>query len=264
MENAKLPLVGGIIFPLHNDDGGLTVIGGPVDKDLPRQGEQAYYEVHLWLVPSAIQGTTTWKLYSVYDGDIASLRLVSRGVVPIGNTYPRKILDGYPMRGGTTLSMEIVLGDTADDQYPVGAQVYGYAYRVGQGSVVEQERRFIGAESPNGIALGVPLDLPAATKVQVHKFSKDRIDEIALAFVPTAADARMKLYFEDVNDNPIITGHYAEFKVPVETEQNSVRDPQSAYTIKGATFCNNIYQNLDHISLESDVVAGVHGYFTRR
>jgi hypothetical protein len=269
MQSAKLPLVGGIIYPLHNgpiDLSGLTVIGGPVDKALTPAGVQAFYETHLWLVPSAVGGSTTWVLLAAYDSDLLTTRFVSKGVIAAGDTYPVKILDGYPMRGNVSLSLAIVLSDTNDDQHPNGAQMYGYAYRVGQGDVNEPERRFIGAASPDGVSAGVPLLVPAGNKVQLHKFEKNRFDEVSLAFQPVGANpANAKLYFEDANDVPVAApGHYVQFKVPADTAPNYERDPQSAYTIKGASFGSAIYQQLDHISIESDEATSVHGYFTRR
>jgi hypothetical protein len=158
------------------------------------------------------------------------------------------------------------MSDGPADLYPNGAQAYGYAYRVGRGNVIEPERRFIGAESPDGIAAGVPLTLAADTKVPLHVFERDRFDDIALAFtVPELA--RVKLYFEDASGAPVAApGHYVEFSVPILAEPNYAHDPQSIYTIKGAVFGGNaIYQNLHQISIECNKdLSTVHGYFSRR
>lgn len=270
MRSAKLPLFGGIILPLVNGDDlatALTVLGGPVDKNLPK-GEQAIYEIHLWLIPAipAIAASTGWVLSAIYDGDLPSFRVIAAGDIPSAGgdyTYPVKILDGYPMRGNATLSIGIVLTGEAANQYPVGAQVFGYAYRVGQGDVFEPERRFIGEPSPDGITVGTPLALPATTKKVLHRFESGHIDELSLHFQPYPAEAQVDLYFEDVNDQPVIPGHKVSFLVPVGTEPNNKRDPQSIYTIFKAVFGNTIFPNLDHISIEASAIAFADGYFTR-
>jgi hypothetical protein len=268
MENQKLPLLGGIIAPLHNGAdivAGATILGGPVDKNLPR-GTQATYEVHLWIVPSTSGGATSWLLASAYDTDLTTIRPIAQGVIPTGNTYPVKVLDGYPMRGDVSFAVGIVMGDGPADLYPNGAQAYGYAYRVGRGDVIEPERRFIGEASPDGIAVGVPLTLAANAKVPLHVFERDRFDDIALAFQPSALGARVKLYFEDASGVPVIhPDHNVELVVPLFAEGNYLHDPQSIYTIKGAVFGGNaIFQNLHQISIECNQIAFVHGYFSRR
>jgi hypothetical protein len=266
MQSPKLPLVGGIIYPLRNGGTGdnyldsLSFIGGPTDKDLLK-GTQAFYEIHLWLVPSILGTRTDWYILAAHDEDLSSLRIVSQGQISAGNTYPVKLLDGYPMRGKTTLSIGILLQGEAND-YPFGAQMFGYAYRVGRGQVSEPERRFIGLASPDGVAAGVPLGVAAGDKVQLHKFENNRLDELSLHFQPLA-DAQVDLYFEDAGGNPVIPGHKVSFQVPALQEPNSVRDPQSVYTIDKAIFGNVIYPTLDHISIGCDQALYVDGYFTR-
>ncbi|MFQ5339947.1 MAG: hypothetical protein ACE5F6_00215 [Anaerolineae bacterium] len=267
MENQKLPLFGGIITPLHNGADpilGATPIGGPVDKTLPR-GTQATYEVHLWIVPSTSEGATRWGVFSAYDSDLTTVRPIAQGVIPAGNTYPVKVLDGFPMRGDVSFATSIVMNDSIVDLYPNGAQAYGYAYRVGRGDVIEPERRFIGDPSPDGISAGVPLTLAAGAKVPLHVFERDRFDDIFLGFTVQEL-ASMKLYFEDASGVPVVDlSHYVEFVVPVFAEGNYLRDPQSIYTIKGAVFGGNaIFPNLHRISIECDKIATVYGHFSRR
>lgn len=296
MTSPKLPLFGGIIFPLHNNVANPVptapipnLIAMPTDKALQPAGIQDIFEVHLWLIPGGDDVQRYW-LYAFEDNNPAVTRIIWSGsLVDLGlwpRNQPIKILDGYPIRGNITLGMLLQfntgIGDVGDE-YPTGAQAFGYAYRVGQGSQHQGERRFIGEPSSDGgLTVGMPLVISPDNRRQVHTFQPNKIDEISLAFTrsvavfvpppppPPSISGFIGILFEDANNNPVIPGHQVNIFIPAPN-QNYFRDPQSVYTIYQAVFGTTFYTALDHITVlvppdpadpEHDVY--VHGYFNRR
>jgi len=288
MPSQKLPLFGGLIWPLHN--GSIlplvapvpNVIAGPPDKSLSPAGVQAIYEIHLWLITGSDGAQQAYWLYAIEDSAPAVTRTIWSGnLAQLGvnaRNEPIKILDGYPIRGNVSLGMLALFAtglDDVGDEYPTGAQVFGYAYRVGQGTVKESERRFIGEpSSDNGLSVGLPLVISPGGKETVHTFESGRVDEVSLAFTrdtnnpPDGNDpaGTIKILFEDANNQPIIAGH--EVLINLQPQgQNYLRDPQSVYAIKQAAFGSTVYA-LDHIAVETlaqpDKDLYVHGYFHRQ
>jgi hypothetical protein len=284
MSSQKIPLLGGIITPVHTGNSATTppvapiplTIFTPPDKALDPQGTQAFYELHLWIRPS-IDPDANFKLSAYYDDDGDRVTVWESKIAKTASFIlygtSVKILDGYPVRGNVTLELEIETDNIAKlDLYPIGPQVYGYYYRVGQGDVIEPARRYIGADSPDGIAAGVPLLFTAANESRIiHKFENGRIDDLSLAFSqpdPDGADPgqQISLVFEDANDNPIIPDHnviYSATPVP-----NFTRDPQSVYSIYRAALGGGVlYPQLDHLRATMGPAflkpVSVHGYFTR-
>ncbi len=280
MSAQKIPLFGGMIIPVHNGNSTVippipaipTVIASPPDKALLPQGVQGTYEVHLWLKP----GPNTDEEYTVtayLDSDPATKIIVwssPQSAIPTGpNGAPAKILDGYPIRGNVALQLTIdIPAEAVPDLYPVGTQIFGYYYRVGQGQQVQPERRFIGEPSPDGVTTGVPLLLAPDERRIVHVFENNRLDEISLSFaqpVTDPASGLVNIRFEDTNDNLIIPGQ--EINIVHVPFPNFLRDPQSTYYINQVPFGGGYIPNLDHIAITNEIddqTALIHGYFTRR
>lgn len=297
MTSPKLPLFGGIIFPLHNNVANPVptppipnLIAMPTDKALQPAGIQDIFEVHLWLIPGGDEDAQRYWLYAFEDNNPAVVRTIWSGsLTDLGikvRNVPIKILDGYPIRGNITLGMLLQFNTGVGgmgDEYPIGAQAFGYAYRVGQGPQHQGERRFIGEPSSDGgLTVGMPLVIPQGDQQRVHTFQPNKIDEISLAFVrnvaefipppppPPSIDSLIGIRFEDANNNQIIPGHQVNINI-LAPNQNYFRDPQSVYTIYQAVFGTTFYTTLDHITVlvpgpvadpEHDVY--VHGYFNRR
>lgn len=287
MPSQKLPLFDGIITPVHNGNlnaGDLVatiplVVFSPPDKALTPVGLQGTYEVHLWIRPANINyagaSSERYTLRAYLDGDPATTRTIWSGsVLLFGDllfTPPIKILDGYPVRGNVTIELLCDVDAVGGlDAYPSGIQAWGYSYRVGQGTLIQPERRFIGEESPDGITSGMPILLESGDRTILHTFEEDRIDEISLAFNSIVADAAVAPFitFEDVNNNPIIAGHSVIFGI-YPTSFNSLKDPQSVYWIYQVPMGGGYLPTLDHIAVELPAqppasTVFVHGYFTRR
>jgi len=284
MTAPKIPLLGGIIAPLHNGAPNAVppvaaipnLIASPADKALQPVGVQDVFEYHLWLMPGLDPVQRFW-LYAVDDNNPGVQYTIWSALLSVLTTQPHgkpiKILDGYPVRGNISLYLEIECNDQGDE-YPIGAQAYGYAYRVGQGTQTQRERRFIGEPAAdNELSFGLPLVVAPGGRRIVHTFEPGRIDEISLAFgFPVPPDSSgdegfCRLIFEDANNNPVIPAH--SVPVWIELQQlNYFRDPQSVYRIYQAVFTPNTYPNLDHIAIVLDNEPArdlyVHGYFNRR
>jgi len=303
MPSQKLPLFSGIIYPVHNGVPGVAasplVVATPLDKGLLPRGTQAYYEVHLWMIPGYPTGVIAddndefYDLVAYPDDNPANYRNVWSGSLfrTFGGQVwaaPIKILDGYPLRGNVTLAFSASRNGAGQiDQYPEGVQLFGYYYRVGEGTQIRPERRFIGEPSPDAdnVSQGLPLALPANEKKILHYFEKNRIDEMSLAWAWASASYNpatvtyVELTFEDENNNPLIAGHkvsIVQFLTPpgtyVDPGRNFLRDPQSAYSVKNAVFGGGFQQAyglpvLHHLSIKNASSKGdlyAHGYFTRR
>jgi hypothetical protein len=286
MPSQKIPLFNGMIIPIHNGSSGAvpatppipTIVASPLDKALKPEGVRATYEVHLWLKPGAgvlASPSDYYFLYAYLDNDPATKILVwaaQQATFPVPlNGPPVKILDGYPVRGNVTLALETdipAMGYAGGDAYPTGAQVFGHYFRVGQGSQIQPERRFIGDASPDGITSGVPLVLAAEERKILHVFEDNRIDEITLGFAQDSVldtEGFINITFEDENNNLIIPGQ--EINMGFVASPNFLRDPQSVYSIYQVPFGGGFIPNLHHIAvtnLKDDRAAFVHGYFTRR
>ena len=287
MSAQKIPLFGGMIIPVHNGSGTHavpvvvappTVVASPPDKAFLPQGTQGTYEVHLWLKPGGGVAAAAAELYAVeayLDSNPAVKQLVwgypqANLPVPL-NGAPVKILDGYPVRGGVTVQFTsyIPAGTYVGDAYPTGSQLFGYYYRVGQGQQVQPERRFIGEDSPDGIAAGVPIVLNEDERKIIHVFDSNRLDEMSLGFAQAADEATSgfaNIRFEDVNNNLIIPNQ--QINLAIEQGPNFLRDPQSVYYINQVPFGGGYISNLDHIAVTNqssdDRSIWIHGYFTRR
>jgi len=297
MTAPKIPLLGGIIAPLHNGCPNAVpvvpaipnIIFSPADKALAPFGVQDTFELHLWLMVG--QDTPRYWLYSYEDNNPADIRTLWSGdfdtivagaradnEVDLSNYgRPIKILDGVPIRGNVTVALVVESPNLSEDDYPAGNQAFGYAYRVGQGSQDQRERRFIGEDLLDGVSAGLPLKLTAGVKTPLHTFEPGRIDEISLTFtldvpdfpdvMPVGIGDAVYVTFDDANNNPVIAGHQIQLYID-EQRLNYLRDPQSVYHINQAVFSPNVYTNLDHISVELQGVSTrtmyAHGYFNRR
>lgn len=286
MPSQKLPLFGGIAAPVHNGNQGTPSIAvipltifTPPDKALRPRGLQGYYELHLWLKPGAIESEIYTLKARPDDGGAEQIIWIGSLSGTFGgaeNFFPQKILDGYPVRGNVTLFLEVDTDEeSGSDKYPEGVQVWGYYYRIGQGTQIQPERRFIGADSPDsdGITQGIPRAIALETETPIHYLQQNRIDEISLAFAtPHAAESgiNVNILFKDVNDNDIIAGQRVILTVPnyIATQ---LRDPQSVYSIYQIPFGGGMplpgLAPLDHISILAEDTDGplyVHGYYTRR
>lgn len=300
MPSLKRPLFNGIIQPVHVGvaAAGLNPIFTPPDEANVKNPQT--FELHLWLLPAfdginptdytllATEGpfATATKFGKVWSGrDVAGG--YSFGARPI------KILDGFPVRGKVQLTLVASKGAGADP-YPIGPQLWGYYLPVGQGSKYEQEHRFIGNHPGlQGFNVGVPVTLeaveppgPGASEI-VHTFDPNRIDEISLAFAPVISPVTPApgfgfalVTFEDVNNQPLIPGHYVQFQLHSGVSNpafqgSSPTDPgiapghveQSPYMILGTPFGGN--PALHHLRVQavagedSTLSLGVHGYYIR-
>jgi len=288
MPSQRMPLFGGMILPVHaplpaEPQFPLTIFTPP-DKALPKtpRGTQAYYQLHLWLKPGA-NLSEVYNLEAYLDSDPASPELVWGGTIArtfgaIPNAAAIKILDGYTVRGDVTLRLRAEIASAAD-AYPLGPQVWGYYYRVGRGTVIEPETRFIGQDSPDGITEGVPIKIEDGEKEVIHVFEENRIDEVSLAFMPEATDDggnTISLAFEDENGVDIIPNHRVNLNIPGSLP-NFVHDPMSVYSIYRIPLGGGIYPsylipanvtNPHQITAEllpnGATPLWVHGHFTRR
>jgi hypothetical protein len=255
------------------------IVFTPPDKALKPAGIQAHYELHLWLKPGTNQ-SEYYVLEAYVDGDEANAQFVWAGTLgrtfgAIANAAAIKILDGYVVRGNVTLKLTIN-NTTAEDEYPAGPQIWGYYYRVGRGTVMEPERRFIGQDSPDGVTEGVPIKIDAGEKEIIHVFENERIDELSLAFTsdyPDGSGNTISLAFEDANGVDIIPNHRVNIVIPASLP-NSIHDPMNVYSIYQIPLGGGIsppalnLPNPHQISAELLDGVGeplwVHGYFTRR
>lgn len=276
-QKLPLPLLGGQIYPLHNAQAPGTPQTIFVPPDAVLDEPPSTYEVHLWLMPPlGYGGATAWTI-DVQARDLdtnTAVKIWSGLITPAASAHwpTRKVLDGFPMRGN--ISIEVVpatVGADADAYPSKGVQVFGYFYRVGQGPVLQTERRFIGQNLPE-FKKGLPFSIPATTKQVIHTFEAGRIDEISLAFssLGTGPGAIAALVFEDAAGNPIIPLH--GINVPATSVQNLDAaeadapegfQPNSQYQIHQVPF-GGINPNLKRISVQAgDTDITVHGYFTR-
>jgi hypothetical protein len=307
MPSQKLPLFNGIIAPVSygnlNDvppvPASPVAVATPPDKNLEPRGAQAFYAIHLWLIPGVVAAEDENEFYQLsafLDSNPTNLVPIWQGKLWetfLGNVYaaPMKILDGYPIRGNVGLVFQAWKTKAGDvNPYPEGAQLFGYYYRVGEGTQIEAERRFIGEPSSDAdnVTQGIPIELPAnQEKKIVHYFEPNRIDEISLAwsFPPVVSGpfntTHVGLYFEDENNNPLIPGHVVnivQFQTNTappglfDPQRNYLRDPKSIYTIYKAVFGGGL-TNLGlpqphHLSMANLAPKNqsiyAHGYFTRR
>ena len=289
MPSQRLPLFGGIIQPIHVTVSATTVpiFTAPVDLRSPRT-----YELHLWLLPAFTQAAGEEEEYTVTAQDGALGGVVWRGKSAAGGflagAKPIKVLDGYPVRGGVTLAMTGKKAAGAD-RYPVGAQMWGYLYQLGEGTAYSGERRFIGREDLPGYNAGVPFSFgmpstPAAPDSQIiHVFEPGRLDDVslALACLPGAAGDLFflaLLSFEDVNNVPLIPGHYVPMLIddavgnPAYLGSTNAQPGQntgasSPYFLQGIPFGANPllhHLRLRFVALEASTgVGSAHGFFIR-
>lgn len=282
MPSQKIPLFGGMIIPVHNGNTpGIpiipTIIASPLDKALKPEGVQGTYELHLWLKPGPqVASGDDDEYYTItasLDSNPTDTRVVwsSKGSNTGSgvNGPPIKILDGYPVRGNVTLVLWVDIPiELVPDLYPVGVQIFGYYYRVGQGSQIQPERRFIGEPSPDGLSTGLPLLLGPGERRVIHTFEDNRVDEISLAFVQPANDevaGLVNISFEDENNNLIIPDQ--EINILNMPSPNFLRDPQSVYSINQVPFGGGYLPNLHQMAITNtrdNQIAWAHGYFTRR
>lgn len=285
MPSQRMPLFGGMIIPVRTPQEGENpnpqIIFTPPDKALKPAGVQAHYELHLWLKPGA-NLSEYYVLEAYLDSDPANAQIVWSGTIArtfasLSNAAAIKILDGYVVRGNVTLRLSSTRTTGDADDYPLGPQVWGYYYRVGRGTVIEAERRFIGQDSPDGITEGVPIKLEPGEKEVIHVFEENRIDELSLAFTPDYPDDSgdtISLAFEDANGVDIIPGHRVNLLIP-SSLPNFSHDPMSVYSIYQIPLGGGIspsYVNLPNpYQISAEIVAGevnnplwAHGYFTRR
>lgn len=263
MPTQKIPLFNGLIVPLPVS-GDTVEVFTPPDKDLA-DGTQATYEVHLWVVyPTTGEDVPTIAITAQQASDPAVIvwqqsRSDIEDSVPAG--VPAKVLDGYPVRGDVTL-----LASRTSIEGIAPGFAFGYYYRVGQGHLMQPERRFIG-EALDGFNAGVPIKFVAGNRKIIHYFEKNRIDEISLAFcASTPSDSGFAVIsFEDAANNPIPGTEDVFLAVGILEGANSVRDPQSVYTLFQIPLGGGGSPTLDHISISLNGLTTLtaHGYFTR-
>jgi len=302
MSNEKLPLLSGIVQPLHVGVGAaaetLEIFRPP---DASNVKNPVTYEVHAWLIQTNLNPVPAGQRFAILSvqGDInanpSKLGLAYSEEALVDNGFaqgvlPVKVLDGYPVRGD--VGLYAAMSGAAADPYPNGPQIWGYYHIVGQGTRREPERRFIGDRGLQGYNAGVPLLLAMAANGVVssnseilHYFEPDRIDDLCISFQLGAGDGAgasdaivlVTMTFEDANNQPLFAGHALNFLLtknygtPVYNGTPAPPVPpglplSTPYWFQGS-FGN---PSLDHLRvvatrIEGDQVAnvGVHGYFTR-
>jgi hypothetical protein len=270
MPSQKIPLFDGVMKPVGAPVLAPVTLFTPPDKNL-KDGTQAFYEVHMWVVPSPTPAAIpltgdSYGLLATQDGSTANAGIVwSRNNTESAYQpgLPVKMLDGYPVRGDVTLS-GIFKTDVADT-----AHVFGYYYRVGQGEVVQPARRSIGLNLSPMLDAGVPISFLAGEKKVIHKFEKGRIDEISLAFqkaAPDVADPTAFLRFEDAGG--VLIPGTQPVTVRVLTIPDFLRNPASPYSFYQIPLGGSpAIPTLAQLSVESDGAPNelffTHGYFTR-
>jgi hypothetical protein len=299
MPSLKRPMLNGIIQPMHVGIGAPAFAPFFAPLDGAAKNPQTF-ELHLWLLPANTTGNRITYQVHASEGPLATATKAglvwSATDVPDGfamGVRPIKILDGYAVRGNVYLTFS-AFKTGGGDPYPLGPQLWGYFLPVGQGSKYEQEHRFVGNQAGlAGFNSGVPNVLTATnppgpgTSAIIHNFEPNRIDEISLAF-PAAiplddlAESAARLTFEDVNNLPLIPGHYVDFPLwsgfsnPGFIGSDAVipgvaqgQVLQSPYTILGTPFGGGINPALHHLRVQA--IAGesitfllsVHGYYIR-
>jgi hypothetical protein len=260
----KIPLFDGVMKPVGSDPAVLVNIFTPPDKNLA-DGTQAFYEVHLWVMPALVPlggAGDGYALVAIQDSAPASPAVIwqrNDAELSFQSGLPVKILDGYPVRGDVTIQglFKANLNST---------NLFGYYYRVGQGDVVQTARRFIGQDLSPSVNAGLSIPFVVGDKKVIHKFSQGRIDEISLAFQKLSTDADVPiviLRFEDAGG--VIIPGTEPISFNVRTLYDYQRNPSSPYTFYQMPFGGN-KPTLAQLSLEyaaDGIFVAVHGYFTR-
>lgn len=285
MTSPKIPLFGGMIQPLHEGVGGTAEINPiftPPDAD---SDNPVTYEVHLWALPAGIPEISSvgevWSVVATENPTGKAAFAWSTAVPTYTANKPIKVLDGYPVRGNVSLSF-LVAGAGAD-HYPVGPQMWGYYYIVGQGKIKEDERRFIGRQDLKDFNAGVgfmvkdpvsAVPVGAPTIVRMHTFEPNRIDEMSIQFSPALPhDVIVALVFMKKDDTPVIPGHGVLFYLDYsDFPPGAGQYPPSPYMIYQAAFGGGGEPLLDHLRLDwysnggigGDSAAAGNGYFMRR
>jgi hypothetical protein len=294
MPSLKRPLFLGNIQPVHIGIGASALTDVFTPPDSTSKAPQTY-ELHLWLLPQSAAGyglnLPTYALLAS-EGPPASATKIGTlwsGKTGIGGfaiPRPIKILDGYPIRGNVSVTL-LASAAAGVDPYPIGPQLWGYYLPAGQGSKVELEHRFIGniaglaafnSGVPDSFVASAPPGTPGTSKI-IHVFQKGRIDEISLAFAASGDPVVARVTFEDVANNPIIPGHYVDFRlvhtvgdpavIPTATASPQGHILQTPYMLSGVPF-GGVNPLLDHIRVTaipsvgpSGSAFGVHGFFIR-
>jgi hypothetical protein len=290
MSSQKLPLFGGTIQPLFPDltnplaSLALNPVFTPPDATTkaPR-----YFALHLWVLPPlASAGLVGCGIY-ITENPTGKQGAAWAGIFPITAVggQPVKVLDGYPVRGDVTVAASAV-GVAASGSSNL--KMWGYYVPVGEGTVREDERRFIGQNLQRfnagiGYVLGFQLTPPpplppavpagAPSDTIIHVFEKDRIDEMSLAFTPMAPVACFAVLSFETEANTLVhpeafaTFHIGTGAQPPQGQYSAF--PPSPYVIYKAAFGGHGYPTLHHLRVtvgadSPDVAVGVHGYFTRR
>lgn len=262
----KIPLFEGIMKAVGDstDPSPFIDLFTPPDANL-LGGTQAFYEVHMWVVPQGDDGD----LYKLQATDGVDTELIWVGsdnqVGPFQKGLPIKMLDGYPVRGDVIIQGSFLSAASS-------SHVYGYYYRVGQGEVIQPARRFIGKDP--GLAVfnnGVPFNFAAGSKQVIHRFVSGRIDEISLALMLSNSNTDIapaptgSLRFEDANG--VILAGTTPIPILVLPVPDYRRNPASPYNFYQIPLGGNpALPALAQLSLEADPGQqdfSAHGYFTR-
>jgi hypothetical protein len=262
----KIPLFDGVMKDITVNFGAdyRETVFTPPDVALP-DGTRAFYELHLWWSqPPSGSGTGDLRCFVLPQG-VAPVSATGVGVVQNSRgvsdpVSPLKILDGYMVRGGTDVVVDI--------ETPAGDQVlFGHYYRVGKGSIGEGARRAIGESVAPDFNAGVPVSFAFGSgKHIIHTFEQGRIDVLSLGAAISnygvPPDIQVVLTFEDDAGNEL-GGKWS----------NGVRnnDDQPLYNLfDEVAFGGSPDQpNLRYLKAEmgpldpSPLEMVVHGFFTR-
>lgn len=292
MTSQKLPLFGGMVQPVHT--GPLVTPAVTPIFTPPDAGSRApeIYELHLWVSLGLSIAKPDLQVVA-RDNATGRNSVIWAAQTSVTDStpylsYPIKVLDGFPVRGG--ISIELTAGVGGADLYPTGPQLWGYYRVAGQGTVREDQRRPIGANLP-GFAAGLPIALatqppPASMSPStpqdavVHVFEPGRVDEISLAFpsqnLPVAPATSgftiWELTFERADNTSIIPNHivYINSITAYGPVSGWGITPASPYFFDKVAFGGGGTPALHHIRVkcsDADGITGagsVHGYFTRR
>jgi hypothetical protein len=265
MPSQKIPLFDGVMKAVGEPTGLVAVpLFTPPDKAL-RDGTQAFYEVHMWVVPSLTPDVAPISGYAIASISGAASTVLWQGddaALDFQAGLPVKVLDGVPVRGD--VSIVGLFKSVAD-----ATHVYGYYHRVGQGEVVQPARRFIGEAPASGFSAGLSIPFLAGNKKVIHKFEKGRIDEISLAFQKLSVDVAAPtafLRFEDAAG--VLIPGTQPIAIITTTFPDYRRNPASPYNFYQAPFGGSPnLPTLAQLSVESaaapNAFFAVHGYFTR-
>jgi hypothetical protein len=292
MASQKLPLFGGMIQPVHaNLNPTVSLAANPIfsPPDKTSKAPQTF-ELHLWLLPPLDSGANPQGFEVLVTEDATGRQSAAWAGLLAPNAgkggQPQKVLDGYPVRGAVTVGLAVA---AAADQYPSGPQMWGYYVPVGQGSLREDERRFIGQDNLQKFNEGLGFSLlwnitaplppvPAGlagspSSAVVHVFEKGRIDEVSLAFAPLLpVPCWAVVTFEKEDNSLVIPGHSVQMYIDTPFANPSAAFgafPPSPYVINKIPFGGGGQPLLHHIRVAvafdgNDRALGVHGYFIRK